>query len=194
MRSFCALVYTYVKPITGPISDIQTSFWNVVLYAETKYNWCTSSVLKLKGQVTGQYVWIYWTETLNFHASYSALRVGLPDYLSPVFTNTVFICHFFVQELRLSQNRSVHGRLDMRHLRFSWWWRFKSRSSGLRRRVVSWYDTNVAGVLAAFIFRVKWLENGHSYIPGVQAGGWGCSPMRYIRCSSPAISALIHVT
>jgi hypothetical protein len=32
----------------------------------------------------------------------------------------------------------------MRDLRFSRQWRFKSRSSGLWRRVVLWYDTNAA--------------------------------------------------
>jgi hypothetical protein len=44
-----------------------------------------------------------------------------------------------------------------RDLRFSRRWRFKSRSSGLWRRVVIWYDTNVSEDHAAFTLRVKWM-------------------------------------
>jgi hypothetical protein len=45
--------------------------------------------------------------------------------------------------------------LKKRILRFSRWWRFKSRFSGLWRPVVLRWDTNVSEDLTASIFRVN---------------------------------------
>jgi hypothetical protein len=49
-----------------------------------------------------------------------------------------------------------HKLMKQQNLRFSQRWKFKSRSSGLWRRVVLGYDTNVSEIYAASFFMVKW--------------------------------------
>jgi len=72
----------------------------------------------------------------------------------------------------------------VRDMRLSRRWRFKSRSSGLWRRVVLWYDTNVSKVHAAsmnffmavmFQIELFWVVTPYNVVVGYQSSGCPCS-------------------